>query len=191
MDRFLSSSLTRMFVFSMAVFAGSLFLGLRMYESTGGTGEAGNMIEQLAQLMAPIGLLSPPLVMAVIFLNNSIKALVVIILGYSLGLVPFFFLVVNGLIIGLVVASFSGIVGSWTVVLALLPHGIIELPALLLAAALGFRVGAAVLNRILGREGRPGRELKHGLAVYAKVIVPALFIASAIETFVTPLIMGR
>lgn len=178
-------------MFCAVLFAVSIYLGIWLFQTPVGAKGSENIIRQFVDILGPLGLLTAPQLMLIIFLNNSIKALLVIVLGYTLGIPPFIFLVVNGLLVGVVLGATSAVAGPWAAVPGLVPHGIIEVPALLLASALGFRVALAVIRRILGRPAQPGRELKIGLAIYAKVILPALLVASAIEAFVTPMVMGK
>ncbi|MDO8691700.1 MAG: stage II sporulation protein M [Dehalococcoidia bacterium] len=191
MPRHLASSLARTFVFSLALFAGSWFLGYWAYQFEGGAGVSDTAVQQLIDVLAPLGSLNAPQIMLLIFVNNALKALAVVVLGYTLGLVPFLFLVVNGMLIGLVVGDLASTAGPEMVIRALAPHGVLEVPALLLATSLGFRVALAVWKRLLGRDGHPGLELRNGLAVYAKLVLPALFVAAAVESFVTPLVIGK
>ncbi|WP_129626022.1 stage II sporulation protein M [Candidatus Oscillochloris fontis] len=92
--------------------------------------------------------------------------------------------------------------GSWLIlgiasplqfVLAyVLPHGIIELPAFILSAALGLRIGAAMLAPPPGFT--TGQNLLWALAAFAKiwvfVLLPLVTLGSLIEGFVTPQIIA-
>ncbi len=191
MLRYSVSSLARPFVFALGLFAASWLLGYSAYQMEGGAGVSDTAVQQLIEVLAPLGALNAPQIMLLIFVNNAFKALVVVVLGYTLGLVPFIFLVVNGLLIGFVVGDLTSTAGAETAIRGLAPHGVLELPALVLSAALGFKVALAVWKRLLGRDGHPGSELRNGLAVYARWVLPALFVAAVVETFVTPLVMGK
>ncbi|MBA3470042.1 MAG: stage II sporulation protein M [Herpetosiphonaceae bacterium] len=69
-----------------------------------------------------------------------------------------------------------------------LPHGLIELPAAMLAAALGLRIAASYVK--VPPTYSVGRHLLWALAVYLKmfvfVILPLLLLASIIEVTITP-----
>lgn len=185
------SPLGRMLVLSLVLFVLTSVIGYQTSQAPGGGETSRSAIEALAKALSPMTKLDPPLMMAAIFLNNAIKALVVIVLGFAFGIVPVVFLAVNGVIIGLVVGLVVGMAGPWVAVAALAPHGVIEIPALLLASALGLRVAGAVIKRITGRPANPGWEFKNGLVVYAKFVLPALFVAAVIEVFITPLLIRR
>lgn len=185
------SPLRRMFVLSLVLFVLTSLLGYQASLAPGGGETSRSAIEALAKALSPMTKLDPPLMMAAIFLNNAIKALAVIVLGFAFGIVPILFLAVNGVITGLVMGLVVVMAGPWTAVAALAPHGVIEIPALLLAAALGFRVAGAVMGRMIGRPTHPGLDFKNGLVVYAKFVLPALFVAAVIEVFITPLLIRR
>ncbi len=188
--RFFASPLARKFYFTVALFAVSAIIGYRTTQGALGPEAGEDVLRAFADLVGAIGDRGPLALMTLIFLNNAIKALAVVLLGFSLGLVPFIYVVVNGLVVGLAIGTVSARVGPGPVLMGILPHGIIEVPAFLLAAALGFQVGGAVFRRIIGREASPGKELRNGLGIYFKFILPALLIASAIEAFITPAIVG-
>ncbi len=113
-------------------------------------------------------------------------------------LVPPFIMFFNGIVIG----AAPGIIEmSWAhYFAAILPHGILELPALVLASAVGMRFGVSVLKACIGyvfpplglsgrdmflREIRPGWQ---SLKLFA-VVIPMLVVAAVIEAFVTPQVM--
>ncbi|MCZ8523732.1 MULTISPECIES: stage II sporulation protein M [Paenibacillus] len=128
-----------------------------------------------------------------IFWNNASKSLIIIALGAFLGLPPLFFLVVNGLLIGyisvLVVEK-----ESWTVLIkTIVPHGILELPAVIVACAYGLRLGILVLKWLISipspaRKGIVSQQFLRyfrTLPVVAVMLVAVLFIAAVIESTLT------
>lgn len=128
---------------------------------------------------------------AAIFLNNSVKTLAAILLGLAVGIVPALFLVVNGVVLGVVFFLSSYSRGVWLSLLSILPHGIIELTGVFLGTAIGLLLGNVVLKRMLRRsdaEIRPA--LSRALRFYAIVIVPMLLVAAMIEAFITTVIVG-
>ncbi len=65
----------------------------------------------------------------------------------------------------------------------MLPHGIIEVPALLIAASYGLWLGVAFIRRIRGREVTPIRfHIEHAFRRYFAVVLPLLIVAAGIET---------
>ncbi|WP_138496020.1 stage II sporulation protein M [Paenibacillus pinistramenti] len=93
-----------------------------------------------------------------IFINNVTKSVLAIWLGAFFGVLPALFLLLNGMALGFVVAA-SGEAGvniSQLIVKGLLPHGIIEIPALLIASAYGIKFGGLVWRTLLV-SGRPNK----------------------------------
>jgi stage II sporulation protein M len=71
------------------------------------------------------------------------------------------------------------------------PHGILELPAILLGTSIGLRLGTQAWRRLAGKADKTLlAELGDGLRIYFTVIVPLLLVAAAIEVYVTPHVAG-
>lgn len=72
-----------------------------------------------------------------------------------------------------------------------LPHGIIELPAAILGAALGLRIGAALMSPPKGFT--VGQNILWAFAQYVKVwlfvLLPMFLVGSLIEGLLTPFIV--
>jgi stage II sporulation protein M len=77
-------------------------------------------------------------------------------------------------------------------VYGLLPHGILEIPALILASAAMLRIGVVLVTPQVGRS--MGEVVIELLADWTKialgVVMPMLLIASLIETYVTPVVLA-
>jgi stage II sporulation protein M len=69
----------------------------------------------------------------------------------------------------------------------ILPHGIIELPTVLVSIGLGFRLGYLLILSILGERVDLRGEMKTAVRILIRWIMPLLLIAAAIETFITPI----
>lgn len=88
----------------------------------------------------------------IIFINNAVKCIMVIFFGLFFGIYPLFFITINGLVIGYLLNLAAS--GTFhlnlfdTVVKGLLPHGILEIPALILATAYGLRMGRLMWKTI-------------------------------------------
>ena len=174
-----------LFLLAVLVFALALALGLRVQPqaSAGPVHEVGRRLRPLVGLV-PLALLG------VILLNNSLKAMAVILLGVFLGVPPILFIAVNGYILGMLATGMVSNLGYGKVVASLAPHGVIEVPAVLVATALGLAVGREVFRWLTGRESRVRRRLSSGLKVYVAGVLPTLVVAALVEVFVTPLIVG-
>ena len=132
----------------------------------------------------------PLLLFLMIFLNNGIKTLAIIFLGILLGIPPLLFIGLNGFIVGSVGSALESALGWKYVMASVVPHGVIEVPMLLLATALGLTVGMESFKWLTRRESRVKLQLSECLKVYLKWILPGIAIAAIIETFVTNLLIG-
>jgi uncharacterized membrane protein SpoIIM required for sporulation/ABC-type transport system involved in multi-copper enzyme maturation permease subunit len=78
------------------------------------------------------------------------------------------------------------------VVYGLLPHGIFEVPALILASAAMLRIGVVLVTPQVGRS--MGEVVLELLADWAKIVIglvlPMLLVAALVETYVTPLLLA-
>ncbi len=134
-----------------------------------------------------------------IFFNNAIKSIIVLLLGFFVGIVPAFFLVMNGMIIGylLQASSLQGANVTELIVKGLLPHGIIEIPAIIIASAYGLKFGKLMLDTIT-TWSEPGRKrLQSERQLFLRSIIPAsvwivilLFVAAVIESTLTYWLMS-
>jgi stage II sporulation protein M len=138
-----------------------------------------------------IGLPKPYLALA-IFLNNGLKTLAVVVLGTFGGILPLIFLLVNGYVLGLVLHAAVESRGLPAFFLAIAPHGLIELPAILLGTSIGLMLGVHGIKRAFGKEERPvGPEIARGLRFVLIVIVPLLLLAAVIEAFITSAVVSK
>ncbi|VVB79652.1 Stage II sporulation protein M [uncultured archaeon] len=110
-----------------------------------------------------------------IFSNNLTVSFLVLVLGSILGIFTIATLISNGLIIGYVArkaVSLNGIIVLWK----LFPHGIFELPAVLISMALGIKLGFQLFKK-----GAFKFNLKNSLYTFFLIVVPLLAIAAIIE----------
>ena len=129
----------------------------------------------------------PPLQLAgAIFLNNAFKTLGAIIFGALLGIVPVVFLLANGVALGVAMSLSVQARGLWPSLLAILPHGLVELPAVFLGTSIGLMIGHRAVLRLSGRaETSIGTEVLHGIKYFCTVLVPLLLLAAFVEAFIT------
>jgi len=118
----------------------------------------------------------------VIFYNNLRVAIVNLLLGVTL-LAPLGIAWFNGFIVGSI-ATYGDITRN---IILLLPHGIIELTAILYSAALGLKIGVELVKKALLKRGAPLEAFKYALSKF-KLIFILLLIAAVVESYVTPLI---
>jgi uncharacterized membrane protein SpoIIM required for sporulation len=132
---------------------------------------------------------------AVFIFTNNLRATLLILIG---GMISFSVLgmiayLVNVGLVGVVLGVFKLIGFSPLLLFAagLLPHGIFEIPALMLSSAVMLRIGAMLVTPQIGKSmGQVVFELlADWLKVFLGVVVPLLAVAALIETYVTPFIL--
>lgn len=125
---------------------------------------------------------------AMIAANNWLVAVGQTFAGLAFGIPTAVNLLFNGAIVGLV----AGISADLLVVAALVvPHGLIEVPALAVSGALGFHLGRVGWRRARGRIGDSEVASEIRLAFWVLLGLAAVFVvASFVEAFLTPRIAG-
>ena len=134
----------------------------------------------------------PPLmIMIIIFLKNLLASATAMLLGLGLGIVPMIVATTNGFLLGIV--SYSAVEQKGWLYLAagILPHGIIELPVVLLSIAIGLRLGHMLALSLLKESSDLSGEMRVAIHFLLRWIMPLLLLAAAIETFITPFIISR
>ena len=121
--------------------------------------------------------------------NNAVKSLLFMLGGLLGGVLPLFFVIFNGFFIGYVAYTLGSVYGLGYIVAGLTPHGVIEIPAIILAMSIGISLGYAALNSLRG-EGSIMKEARPALGLFLTRVVPMLIIAAVIEVTITPLIMA-
>ena len=177
-------------------FPATIFVSLAIFTVSGlagystGASESKSVMEELMNTLAPLKRLNHLFLAALIFFNNSIKAVFTILAGLLLGLGPLVFLTLNGFLLGIVIKGVVLEHGAIMTILGLLPHGILEIPSIILSSAMGLHLGIVVFKKIAGRDIQVKKEIKQCLIFYVAIILPALLVAAFVEVFVTPALAG-
>lgn len=111
--------------------------------------------------------------------NNIQVSFFGMILGIFLGIIPSLALIVNGYVLGFVInrsIASEGIFIIWR----LFPHGIFEIPAVLIGTSLGIKLGTDFKNI--------QKNFKSSLRIFILILIPLLVIAGIIESFLVGLI---
>ncbi|AKB19503.1 MULTISPECIES: stage II sporulation protein M [unclassified Methanosarcina] len=170
------------------VFFGALLVG---YTSLANFPDmADKLMEGFSSRFAPLLAMPPIFIMLGIFLNNAFVSLLFLVLGLAFGVLPVMFIAFNGYVVGVISHFVAQEKGLLFIILALLPHGIVELPMVFLSAGIGLRLGHQVFSALIGRSTEIKKEFKEGLRFYFHWILPLLFLAAIVETFITPLILN-
>ncbi|NLI69564.1 MAG: stage II sporulation protein M [Firmicutes bacterium] len=146
------------------------------------------LLGQLEELVEIISNSSPIVGVWLIFINNAISSLQMLALGIFLGLSPLLTLLVNGALLGALSAQVIQEGSSvWFLVAGILPHGLPELAAVFLCAALGLKIGIhATISPLPGMTRLESIKYiwKEIMAIIPLVII-LLLLAALIEIFVT------
>jgi stage II sporulation protein M len=176
-------------IIAIVLFVAGLVLGLRMPTSLAGpASQEVNALEQLADFLASLPRWA---VFLIIFLKNVTAVLFSFALSPFFCLVPLLALTVNGWLIGVVSAAVMEEKSITYLLAGLLPHGILELPALIMGEAVALSFGVTVILAIFRRERRglilPSlRQNARYLAIALGLFLPA----AIIETYLTPLLIS-
>ena len=145
-----------------------------------------DFLKELSGFLVPFSALT----VIFIFLKNASALLISFVLSPILCLVPVLTLTVNGGMIALVSTTVMQ-EGSLSYLLAgLLPHGIFEIPALIMGNAAALSFGIMVMLVPFKKGG--GKLLMPGLKQNLRYLIVALALllpAAIIETYVTPLLL--
>ena len=127
-----------------------------------------------------------PMASSAIMTNNLTVSFVTFASGIAFGLGTFFYLYVNGMMLGVIAAAchqYGMSVALWSFIA---PHGSLELPAILIAGGAGFRLGSSMLfpgslrwKDSVARGGIEATRLVSG-------VIPMLVIAGTLEGFFSP-----
>jgi len=134
---------------------------------------------------------SSPVLFIIILINNLVAIFFVFIFSPILCITPILGIALNGLVIGVVGNMIIGEQGVLFLIAGILPHGIIEIPAVLIAFTAALNFGFATIKAVFKKQSRqkfvPSLVINGKyLALAAGMLVPAAFI----EAFITPLILG-
>jgi uncharacterized membrane protein SpoIIM required for sporulation len=147
-------------------------------------------IETLGSMVTQSGLLASFSPWA-IFSNNA-RALLVAAGGalISIGIIALLLLMAPVVIIVYIVGQIGGVgFNPWFfLAVTVLPHGILELPAAILATAQAMRMGDVILSPPEEGGGIDGilREIGHFVKLFVSVVLPLLLLAAWIEARITP-----
>ncbi|MEN3035223.1 MAG: stage II sporulation protein M [Candidatus Methanosuratincola sp.] len=178
------------------VAATMLFLaGMIFGAIVGSSGEAADGSNSLIEQLEPLSQFYKPFqpfTVAFLFFKNLLTAGMAFILSPVI-VVPAAILLLNGYLLGMVGTIVTNEISLWAALAALAPHGIFEMPALVIAAAAGFRLGIAVLKKIVSKirkkEFSVSNDFEKSLRLFVLSAI-LLFVAAIMETYVTPLFMG-
>lgn len=149
-----------------------------------------DIVNQLKELMGKGSFEMPsPFVMAVMIILNNIKVWLFLYGGGPLIIAPPSITAVNGIILGSVGNLLIKEGRTLDLISGILPHGVMELTAILIASSIGIKMG---LSLIFPRNKSRYESLKKVAMRYSDLMVFStvlLLIAGFVEAFITPIIM--
>ncbi len=131
-------------------------------------------------------------VMLYIFFNNTRIVFMLMFLGFIFGLLPVAIILVNGFTVGIVAEYTIKNEGLLFLLTGLLPHGIVEIPIILLAAGVGFSSGLLAYRTLFKHVTfETFKQSFIGATwIFFLFALPLLFVAAIIEVYVTSPLLG-
>ena len=153
------------------------------------------MYQALHQKAAVLRSDTPWQLMWAIFTNNFRASVIMILGGLLLGLLPALYVFANGALVGFVLLMVTVETHANPILVFLagiLPHGIFEIPAYLIATAFGFRITKVLVRSIAAKENKESWKqlLQDAVAVLLWVML-LLLLAAYMESHVTPIILHQ
>lgn len=170
-------------VLSVMIFALTAVMGY--FAASLNSEMAASMLQEL-EMLKWITDQPPIIIMIIIFLKNFMACVMSVLLGLGLGLLPLLVVVTNGFMLGVVSYNVIQKAGPLYLLAGILPHGIIELPVVLVSIAVGLRLGYLVALSLFGEKADIVKETKMAVHLLVYRIMPLLLLAAFIETFITP-----
>lgn len=155
----------------------------------------GNIMKNFSELVARMQSTGTFGQILIILGNNISVAITVIVSGFlMLPFLPLIFLIVNSLMIGMLYHYIQAEIPLAQFCISLIPHGIFEIPAFLIAVFLGLKISLIPyrlwINYLNGKENRAlFREYFAEFPYYFLLIACLLVIAAIIEITVSALLV--
>jgi len=178
-------------IIAVLLFAGGLVWGL-LAPASGGAAIFSAETKSLQDMASTINSLPQWGMFALVLTKNITALLFSFVMSPCLLILPLVTLLLNGWLIGAVA---PGVVSQHSVkylLIGILPHGVFELPALFIGEAAALSFGISAMKALFSKGERTQfhpmarPEIKH-VIVSLLLFIPA----AAIETFVTPLLLGK
>lgn len=169
-------------IFLGIIFVCSVWLGY--YSGQLHPTEAKDLLEKLSKDLGTLKHINAVAMFLFIFANNAVKSFAMAMLGTFFGVIPVLFIAVNGLLIGIMSSVVIANKGIKFLFVGTAPHGILEIPAFLIAGAYGMRLGRKYYRSL--RRGDPFKPtFFRTMREMTRIVLPLLVVASFIETFIT------
>jgi stage II sporulation protein M len=125
---------------------------------------------------------------AKLFFNNLEACILLFLGGASFGILTLFIMSLNGIVIGAVTEIISHGHSAIFIAAALLPHGIFEIPAFIIAGALGFCMAQSLIAEWYGAADTAA-DARRLARIFLLYVLPLIAVAAVVEAFITPAII--
>ena len=167
---------------SLAIMALGILLGFISYDLV-----KDDMIPVIKQVFGSVVAAKSDLLMIIqVFLTNTWASLALMILGVFI-LPTLLIMLSNGFVVGVVMTmSLEKGLTAGKLFLGIMPHGVFEIPAIILSASLGIRIAVKTIlpagrrRRIAFAQG-----VREAAAAYITVVLPLLVVAALVEVLVS------
>jgi stage II sporulation protein M len=123
-----------------------------------------------------------------LFANNLQACILLFLGGVSFGILTIFIMSLNGIVIGAIMEIVHQDHSPLFVAAALLPHGIFEIPAFIIAGALGIVLAQSLIGEWYRGEDAGAAALGLG-KLFLLYVLPLIALAACVEAFITPVII--
>ena len=174
----------KFFLLSFLLYVSGIFLGF--WGAKAFPEKALGILGILKSVYGEVGELSSHSQFFFLVVNNSITAFLVVLLSFFLGLFPLLVLLFNGGLMGALFFFLKGSLPFSLLLISVLPHGIFEIPVLIMVGGIGLRIAFKTINIILGRRDSLRKEFSLAFIFFFKVAIPLLVLAALIESYLVP-----
>jgi len=180
-------SLKRFIIISSALFLFSVIYGY--FSAKISPEDAKTALLEFEKIFKPILESGSFMQFIFIFLNNALALFLSIILGIIFGIFPLISVFSNGAMIGIFAFLWNQNFAVTGFLMGIVPHGIIEIPLLIIGSAIGLKIGKATIDKVFKKKGKIKPEIKIGLDFFVKIMLLLILLAAAIEVFFTSLFL--
>jgi stage II sporulation protein M len=140
------------------------------------------------EIAGQITINNPANMCMMIFANNFEACILLFLGGATFGILTLLILSLNGIVIGSVSEIVSKGHSALFIAAAIVPHGIFEIPAFIIAATLGFCMAQSLIAEWYGAAdtATDALRLSHLFLLY---VLPLIAVAAVVEAFITPAVI--
>ena len=131
---------------------------------------------------------SPANMCLMIFVNNIEACVLLFLGGATFGILTLLILSLNGIVIGAVTEIVSKGHSALFIAAAIVPHGIFEIPAFIIASTLGFCMAQSLIAEWYGGADTAADALRLS-RLFLLYVLPLIAVAALVEAFITPAVI--